>query len=357
MNCCISFFALSLACHGCDQSSTTIGPLDFPFNLSIERAAPSLSPEPNQTAIVSHIPGAAGHHAATVAVFPDGELFAAWYSYLGPEELDGAKIYSARKKPGDAAWSEPKLEIARDEPVGNPVLFIESDDVLLFYAVAPLGWSTARIELVRSADRGETWSEPVQLPGPIGSNVRFPPIRLRDGRLLLPAYDDLFYRSMFLTSTDGADWELLPIVSSGDEARPIQPSVVELDSGRLLAVMRNTAKGWLWVMASDDGAATWTPPADSGFPNPGSAAALHSLASGHLILVYNDSPEERRPLTIALSEDDGQTWPHRMILADGDETYSYPSVTQSPDGHIHIVYTLARREIRHAVLDESAIGR
>ncbi|MBK8266823.1 MAG: exo-alpha-sialidase [Planctomycetes bacterium] len=355
--CTISFLPIQMA--GCDTSADRRDFRGFalPFNLSSE----SLATFPDQSELdeplFDDIPGAAGHHAATIAAFPDGELIAAWYSYRGPEELDGAAIYTSRRRPDASAWSQPRLEIARGDPVGNPVLFAEGEDLLLFFAVAPFGWSSAHIEMQRSSDRGMTWSSPIRLPGPIGSNVRFPPIRLHDGRLLLPAYDDLFHRTMFLTSNDGESWELMPIVSSGENGKPIQPSVVELAGGRLLAVMRNTAKGWLWVMASDDMALSWSPPADSGFPNPGSAAALHRLASGHLVLVYNDSPRERRPLTVALSTDEGKTWPNRMILADGDETYSYPSITQSPDGMIHIVYSLARRSIRHVAIDADSIGR
>lgn len=345
--------------HGCDipADSGTFRGFHLPFNLSSATISSAFSQAIDNEPLFSEVPGAAGHHAATIAAFPDGELIAAWYSYRGPEELDGAAIYTSRRRSGASAWSQPRLEIARGDPVGNPVLFAEGDELMLFFAVAPFGWSSAHIEMQRSSDRGKTWSRPIRLPGPIGSNVRFSPIRLRDGRLLLPAYDDLFHRTLFLTSSDGESWELMPIVSSGESGKPIQPSVVELTGGRLLAVMRNTAKGWLWVMASDDMALSWSPPADSGFPNPGSAAALHRLANGHLVLVYNDSPRERRPLTVALSTDEGKTWPHRMILADGDETYSYPSIAQSPDGMIHIVYSLGRRSIRHAAIDVDSIGR
>jgi predicted neuraminidase len=43
------------------------------------------------------------------------------------------------------------------------------------------------------------------------------------------------------------------------------------------------------------------------------------------------------------------------VLADGDESYSYPSAVQSADGLIHIVYSLERRRIQHITLNEAWI--
>ncbi len=334
-------------------------PLDLIFNIQPVPTPPPIFGIPfhAEEQIFTDIPGKVGHHAASITAFADGRLLAAWYSYAGPEELDRAEIFTASRGFFDAEWSDPELQVSRDQPVGNPVLFAEREELWLFYAVAPIGWSSAHIEFKRSSDRGATWSAPREIPGPLGSNVRYAPIRLRDRRLLLPAYDDLYKRTLFFASDDGDNWQLQPIVASPDEAKPIQPSVVELDTGRLLAVMRNTASDWLWVMASDDTGKTWSRPNDSGFPNPGSAAALFRLANRHLVLVYNDSPTERRPLTIALSTDDGRTWPFRRVLADGEESYSYPAITQTPDNLIHVVYTVARRTIRHAAFNEAWIVR
>jgi predicted neuraminidase len=68
----------------------------------------------------------------------------------------------------------------------------------------------------------------------------------------------------------------------------------------------------------------------------------------------------RAPLTLAVSEDDGLTWPIRLVLADGDgyalsnnsrdglnRELSYPSLVQGPDGTVHVAFTQHRRAIRH----------
>ena len=353
----VIFIVLANACDYM-PGKVPLTDLDLLFNLPVAAVPISISGDPvfQDEPLFDAIEGKLGHHAATIIAFPDGELLAAWYSYDGPGELDGSAIYMARKASDQSAWDAPFLHIDRPNGDGNPVLFSEDHSVWLFQAVVPYGWSTAQIEFQRSEDRGHSWSPPVTVEGPLGSNTRYPPLRLRDGRLLLPAYDDLFQRSLFFSSEDGNDWRLESMIETAWDARAIQPSVVELQDGRLLTVMRNTGGERLWVAASDDEGKRWSSARDSGFPNPASAAAITRLASGNLILVFNDSPTERRPLSVAMSLDEGQTWPLRRILADGEETYSYPSVIQGPDGRVHIVYSLSRRRIQHAIINEAWIA-
>jgi len=301
------------------------------------------------------IAGKVGSHASTLTAFDDGELLAAWYSYTGPHELDGSAIFTARRLAGSETWDTPILHIDRPEGDGNPVLYSEGDHVWLFAAVVPFGWSTARIEMQQSWDRGRTWSSATVVSGMLGANVRFPPVRTAAGQLLLPAYSDLTQQSLFFSSDDGLNWSLTSTVSTNSPHMSIQPSVVRLSNDRLLAATRNVEGGWLWVMASDDHGRSWSEPQDSGFPNPDSAAALSRLASGNLVLVFNDSMSERRPLSIALSGDEGLTWPHQRILVDGEASYSYPAVVQGPDGMIHILYSLDRLRIAHMAINESWI--
>lgn len=351
------------------QAPATIPVCDLPEFASIDESEPlfnttstgferiTVSGEPifRVGSVFDEIPGRVGHHAASIIAFPDGALLAAWYSYTGPGELDGSAIYMARRAKGRGNWEAPRLHIDRVVSDGNPVLYGEGDSVWLFQAVVPFGWSTSRIEMQRSSDRGRTWTSPESIPGPIGSNVRYPPLRLMDGSLLLPAYDDLLQRALFFSSQNGRQWALASVVVGGLSERPIQPSMVQLDDCRLLSVMRNSGGDWLWVAGSGDGGQSWSRPRDSGFPNPGSPAALLKLASGKLILVYNASRTERSPLCVAVSADDGRTWPHRRVLVEGEERYSYPSATQSSDGLVHIVYSLARRSIQHVTINEAWI--
>ena len=308
--------------------------------------------------IFDAIPGRAGSHAPTIAALPDGELLAAWYSYTGPGELDGADIYVARKAAGGDDWSAPALLIDRPEAVGNPVLYAEGSLVRLFYAVVPdAGWSTAHVEVQRSFDGGQTWSSPRTLPGPLGTNVRFPPVRLSDAALVLPAYSDLLPRSLFFASADGDMWRQRGEIVTVPAHANLQPALAKLADGRLLSVMRNGGAGRLWVTQSHDEGRTWAAPADSGFPNPNSPAALLRLAGGNLVLFFNSSATLRRPLSVSISADEGATWHPPRVLVDGDGEYAYPSAVQTPDGLIHVVYSHDRERIGHLAFNEAWLAK
>ena len=357
---CSACSALLATLPGCQTNvpSAAARPL-----LAIDSAAP-LRPAAASATLQAEIaaptpPGRSGSHAPTITAFPDGEFLAAWYSYVGPGELDGAAIYTARRTAGAAAWAPPEVLIDAPLPHGNPVLHSEGDRVWLFFAVVPgTGWSTAHIEFQTSADRGHTWTAPQPITGPPGANVKYPPVRTAAGDLLLPAYDDLLSRTLFFnSSTPQADaWRLASTLASAPPHNCIQPSVAPLSDGRLLAVMRNTGSGWLWYSTSADDGRTWATPARGDFPNPASATALLRLASGNLLLVYNDSNTDRHPLSAALSGDDGATWRPPRILVDGPGAYSYPSAIQTSDGMIHIVYSHDRQWIGHIEVSEAWLG-
>ncbi len=68
----------------------------------------------------------------------------------------------------------------------------------------------------------------------------------------------------------------------------------------------------------------------------------------------------RAPLTLALSADGGRSWPVVRNLEVGDgycmtnnskdglnREFSYPSITQTPDGMLQIAFTYYRRAIKH----------
>ncbi len=328
--------------------------VDFVFNESVARITPATNVVPvfSNQPIFDEIVGKTGSHAAAITALGDGELLAAWYSYSGPAELDGSAILMSRRPAGGVAWDVPYVHIDREEGDGNPVLYSEGDTVWIFQSVVPFGWSTSRIECQRSDDGGRSWSEPRALDGPLGSNTRYPPVRTADGALLLPAYDNLVLRSIFFRSDDGFNWKLASTSFTNPPFQQAQPSLVKLPTGRLLAVMRNDGRGWLWVSASDDNGRSWRRAVDSGFPNSNSPAALLLLESGNLLLVYNDSPTVRAPLSVTLSPDQGRTWTKSRIIAGGNQSNSYPSAVQTDDGLIHIVYSEARRRIRHVTLNE-----
>ena len=353
----VTLLLLTTCLGGCPLETTPPSAADLiGFNVD-DPPTPVISSGPTlfeSELLFESLPGKTGHHAPTLTALADGALLVAWYSYAGPGELDDADIYTLRRAPSSATWSEAHRVIDHAVSVGNPVLYAEDDRVWLFHAVVPgSGWSVAHIEALQSLDAGANWSAPSIVSAQLGSNVRYPPLRLPDGTLLLPAYDDLFQRSLFFASRDGDAWTLRSTLPPRLLNPAVQPSLALTTDNRLLATLRNGGTGWLWVTQSHDGGTSWTSPADTHLPNPGSPAALARLASGHLILVYNDSNAARRPLVASLSADDGRTWHPPRILVTGPGQYAYPAVAQAPDGLIHVVYSHDRATIGLITLNEA----
>ena len=115
---------------------------------------------------------------------------------------------------------------------------------------------------------------------------------------------------------------------------------------------------------SSDNGETWSPVTKSSLPNNNSGTDAVTLKDGRQLLVYNhvypaDSLKNgkgpRTPLNVAISKD-GMTWYAAAILEDSPiSQYSYPSVIQSADGMVHIVYTWRRQRIKYVMIDPSKL--
>src|SRR5205823_4540874 len=108
------------------------------------------------------------------------------------------------------------------------------------------------------------------------------------------------------------------------------PAPVEVSPGNLIAYCRRGGgygpmkDGFLVRSESHDSGVTWTEGKDSEFPNPNAAVDFLKLRNGHLLLVYNDNMDDRTPLTVAISTDNGRTWPLRKNIAEGKNSFAYP---------------------------------
>jgi predicted neuraminidase len=63
--------------------------------------------------------------------------------------------------------------------------------------------------------------------------------------------------------------------------------------------------------------------------------------------VYNHSKQQRTPLNLGRSTDEGKTWKTVATLEDQPGEYSYPAIIQASDGRLHATYTHLRRHIKY----------
>ena len=252
-------------------------------------------------------------------------------------------------------------------PVGNAVVFtdprgrvwivwgrMEARQPLL----AHTGWERTRLFYRISQDNGYTWSEdklfPLETTGWLPRNL---PIRLASGELVLPLSDERNHRdlSFFVITKDGGETWVRSENIPNSRPQGEQPTVVQRRDGSLLAFLRTGPR--LLRTESTDRGMTWSPAQVTDFKDPDAAISLRALKSGSLVLAWNNQERGRSPLHIARSTDDGATWSEPLILESNPGEYSYPSVFQSSDGLIHVIYTWRRYSIKHVEFNEDWLFR
>ncbi len=308
-------------------------------------------------------------HPASIAELANGDLYLVYYGGAGEYATDTG-VFGARLKRGAKSWEVPRT-LARDpfRSLGNAVVWQAPDKLVWLFYVVRWGetWSTSRIQAKISHDNAQTWSDSFVVSETEGDMVRGRPIVLAGGEYMLPIYHETGRDpervgadsvSKFLRFDKSArTWR--PIGTIHSTRGNIQPAVAEVTPGHLIAYCRRgggyepVQDGYIVRSESSDGGLTWTEGNDTRFPNPNAAVDFLRLRSGRLLLVFNNSMNDRTPLTAALSLDNDMSWPFRRDVATGPFDYAYPFAIQTQDGKIHIVFTSHERTvIEHAVLDE-----
>ncbi len=92
---------------------------------------------------------------------------------------------------------------------------------------------------------------------------------------------------------------------------------------------------------SFDGGLHWGRDFDTGLGGPSSRFHIRRLDSGRVLLINHYDFNGRNNLTAMLSEDDGQTFPYRLLL-DERQYIAYPDAAIDSDGMINITYDRER---------------
>ncbi|WP_348753945.1 exo-alpha-sialidase [uncultured Aquincola sp.] len=350
-------------------------------------------------------------HAANLMTLGDGALGCVWFS--GTQEgVADISVWFSRLAPGSETWSAP-VQLSQDPTRSeqNPILFPAPDGRLWLIHTAQRAGNqdTALVRCRISEDNGRSWGPTRDLFTQAGIFVRQPVVVLDNSDWLLPIFhcptepgqkwaghDDT--SAVMISSDQGASWHEVRVPeSTGCVHMSIVPG---RRPGELIGFFRSRWADHVYRSVSTDRGRHWTAPQPTELPNNNSSLQVARLTSGALAIVFNQSSAadatERRaslydeiddgdgrteavargrsafwgapraPMTVALSDDDGLTWPHRQHLETGDgycmsnnsqqqlnREYSYPSIHQSADGALQIAYTVFRQRIRHLRLTEA----
>ncbi len=293
-------------------------------------------------------------HCATLAALSDSSLLAAWFAGSYETAPDVAILASRLDATGEG-WSAPWVLV--DMPghsVGQPVFLTRPGGELWLFFVSieseGSGWTGALPYRQCSSDGGRSWTDRQLLLDYPGLMFRSRPL-IVESHIVMPMYDENTWQSRMLTSDDGGQsWRLAAPIDS--PPGNIHPTLVQLDDGTLLAYLRPGGKGGvIWRTESVDCGETWSDPTPTQLPNPNSGFDLLRLQSGRLALAFNNSDHLRTPLCVALALQ-GEQWDRLRTLENALSEFSYPTLAQTHDGQIHVVYTYQRKHIQYASFNE-----
>jgi hypothetical protein len=225
----------------------------------------------------------------------------------------------------------------------------------------------------RSTDGGQTWTDVQQIQGDWCGAVRSM-IQTNDGALVLSsthlAYPQPYHTSLtYVSNDDGKTWQrsnYIDIGGRGHHDGIVEGTLAELRDGRIWYLLRTNHDVFYQAFSTDG--LHWTDVGPTKIPASSSPGQLLRLASGRLALVWNQlSPEgqpvsfrrsgvfseksaswHREELSIAFSEDDGQTWTKPVVLARNkpQTDFAYPWILERRPGELWITTMVGDLKLR-----------
>lgn len=192
---------------------------------------------------------------------------------------------------------------------------------------------------------GRTWAD----AGVIAQDTinNFPPERLPTGEWMMSRrpynYKDAGVHFLVGGVQAVDDWETFPVFGTSGELAAEEPQWWVLPDNNLMALFRDNRKSRrLYRSFSTDNGRTWSTPVKTNFPDATSKCFGFRLSDGRYILISNSNPEQRDPLTIALS-DDGLVF-DRLYRLFGGRRIDYPHAIEY-DGALFVAFNGNKQSI------------
>lgn len=353
------------------------------------------------------------NHAAYLTFLADGALLCAWFGGTLEGKSD-ISIHASLLLPGAEAWGP--VQKLSDDPghsEQNPVVFTAPDGRhWLFHTSQPSGnqdqCRVRMVPLIRDpADpaRIATGAGRFLDDLPRGCFIRGNVMVRDDGAWLLPIFRCIQRPGQKWTGSHdtaavgvsedgGRSWRLEDVAESlGSVHMSPVPGATTIP-----AFYRRRQADRVHRSESRDGGREWSAPEPTDLPNNNSSIAAIRMADGRIALICNlasaetsgdrraslydelgeadDRPDadpkggctpvwgvKRAPVAVCLSEDEGRSFPTRIVIEDGPGTctsndstdgrnreMSYPWLIEGPGGALHLAYTYHRRAIKYVRL-------
>lgn len=287
----------------------------------------------------------------SIEVTRGGRIFLTFYSGGTKEEL-GNYCLLIKTDDGGESFSEPLAVATWDGGRAfDPCLWIDPVGRLWFT------WARCPDDSVRAVICENPDAEKIEFGEEfeIGKSVMmnkptvistgewlFPIAVWREGLRALPAQYDAGIKPTgayaYVSRDMGKSFQRLGYADVKDRSFD-EHMIVEMKDGSLRTFVRT--KYGIGAANSYDGGKSWGADFDTGYGGPSSRFHIRRLKSGRLLLINHYDYKGRNNLYAMLSEDDGVTFPYKLLL-DGRSLVSYPDATEGEDGYIYITYDRER---------------
>lgn len=305
------------------------------------------------------------------AQLEDGTLIAFTKNVL-VHSTDGGKTWTEEGEPVDSGIEFDRVghvaQLLRTDSGTLIVLYLDFDHFNFSWNAQRIAPNPdCRLELcsIRSRDGGKTWEDQQQLLD--GYNADFMGlIQTRQGDVVatvehLAPDEARWMACSFHSEDEGQTWKRsnwIDLGGRGHHDGAIEPTVTELSDGRVLMLIR-TSLDQFWKAHSDDGGRSWREIGPSGLDASSAPGWVRRLQSGRLAFVWNRLKAEdqtevpriqagrnyaqtqpshyREELSIAFSEDDGQSWTQPVVIArEPGGQLSYPYLHEREPGRLWV---------------------
>lgn len=289
------------------------------------------------------------------------------------EDEDNCTVVVTSGNRGET-WSKPVVVVDVDGPVrtNDPGIWTDPNGkVTLMWGQVYGFWDGRGGYWTMSAENGDDektrWSQPVRLSDGYTKNK---PFITRDGKWFYlmehmgpttkrgryahgapmePEYTHAmppFHHANVLVSEDGGrSLKYYSQAKIPPADRTYQEHMIVEKRNGTLWMLGRTTYGIGEAFSTDQGR-SWTDMAPArGIQGPSSRTFFKRMQSGKILLIKNgyaiNEPSKRTHMTAFLSEDDGATWPHRLLL--DERTTSYPDAVEDAGGTVHVVHDFQRK--------------
>ncbi|MHC4212738.1 MAG: SUMF1/EgtB/PvdO family nonheme iron enzyme [Planctomycetota bacterium] len=267
------------------------------------------------------------NHDPAIVECPNGDLIACWYTCLAEKNRELAQAAS-RLRYGAKEWQEASpFWDAPDRNDHAPLMWYDDDKTLYHFTGVGFGagYNNMVVVMRTSTDNGASWSRGRIIVDEF-NNGHMPvegAFRMNDGAITFTSDST---PTLWISHDEGISWK-----SCGGSISGNHPGVTQLKDGTLYGLTRDTkVEGMMPIVTSKDLGKTWEykpspfPPIHGGerlvlFKTREGPLFFASLAN-HSIEITDASGTKRdvRGLFVAISEDEGKTWPYvRLVTDDG----------------------------------------